>query len=171
MSVFMISDTNFCHNYIITYCNRPFNNTDEMNQFIIQKWNETVTDEDTIYLLGDFCLGAKETIISIGQQLKGKKILVKGNHDRGTNKTYFDAGFEQIINKPIIYAEKYILSHHPFEGLPQGFYNICGHLHPENNYNSEQPYVFNVGIEANNYKPVLFEEIQKTLKSLTFKQN
>lgn len=164
MSVFMISDTHFCHNNIIKYCNRPFDNTDIMNNYIIEKWNNTVQPTDTIYMLGDFCLGTKETIINIGSQLNGKKILIKGNHDRGTNQTYFNAGFEQIISKPIIYAEKYILSHHPFEELPQGFYNICGHTHPEQNYTLAEPMVFNVGVEANNYQPVLFEDIVKIFK-------
>ena len=165
MSVFMISDTHFCHNNIIKYCNRPFENTEEMNEFMINKWNNVVGIDDTVYMLGDFCLGTKEDILSIGTRLNGKKFLIKGNHDRGTNKTYFDAGFEQISSKPIIYSELYILSHHPLERIPQGFYNICGHMHPVVNYTIDDPKAFNVGVEANNYTPIKFEDIQKVLKT------
>lgn len=52
--IFVTSDIHFSHSNIIKYCNRPFENIFEMDDYIIKKWNETVSYDDTIYILGDF---------------------------------------------------------------------------------------------------------------------
>ena len=92
-NIYVTSDTHFNHKNIIEYCNRPYSSVEEMNKAIIDNWNSVVKDEDTVYVLGDFCLGGKEAIKELCSQLKGHKILIKGNHDHGTNTTYKEAGF------------------------------------------------------------------------------
>ena len=52
-----------------------------MNETIIANWNKVVTDEDTIYVLGDFFMGMLDKIDAILPRLKGKIILIRGNHD------------------------------------------------------------------------------------------
>ena len=37
---------------IIEYCNRPFKDTNEMNEYIIQKWNSVVKEEGKINVFG-----------------------------------------------------------------------------------------------------------------------
>ena len=39
---FFVSDTHFNHTNIIKYCNRPFNNADEMDAALIKNWNAKV---------------------------------------------------------------------------------------------------------------------------------
>ena len=51
--VFFTSDLHLGHRNIIQLCNRPFSSIDEMDQRFIEKWNEKVTDADTVYILGD----------------------------------------------------------------------------------------------------------------------
>mgnify|MGYP003320931702 CR=1 FL=1 len=48
--------------------------------------------EDNIYILGDFCLGNRERTETILKQLKGKKFLIRGNHDKSCNglERYFE---------------------------------------------------------------------------------
>lgn len=72
MKEWIISDTHFSHAKIIEYCNRPFRNVEQMNETIIARWKGAVKPEDVVYHLG----------IS---QLPGKKILIRGNHDKSPN--------------------------------------------------------------------------------------
>ena len=51
--IFYISDLHFGHDNIIKYDNRPFKNTKEMEEKIIENWNNTVDNDDTVYILGD----------------------------------------------------------------------------------------------------------------------
>lgn len=62
------------------------------DQWLINKWNETVRKQDTVYFLGDFCLKNKEYAENILRQLKGKKFLIRGNHDKSLNglENYFE---------------------------------------------------------------------------------
>ena len=54
----------------------------KMNDKLIQIWNDTVKRSDTVYFLGDFCLGNREETERILQKLHGKKFLITGNHDK-----------------------------------------------------------------------------------------
>jgi len=56
MQTFFTSDTHFDDEFAIQYFNRPFKSVDEMNVVIVEKWNSVVTENDTVYHLGDFTL-------------------------------------------------------------------------------------------------------------------
>ena len=66
--------------------NKFDNRTLETDKLLIQNWNKTVTNSDTVYILGDIArLGNNKDnsyACSINSQLKAKnKILIFGNHD------------------------------------------------------------------------------------------
>ena len=65
-----------------------------MNEYIIQRWNSVVKNDDTVYHLGDVGFGSVETVKSLVGMLNGTKILIRGNHDFkiGTN-TWKEIGF------------------------------------------------------------------------------
>ncbi|MDG6907956.1 MAG: hypothetical protein JRN20_19480 [Nitrososphaerota archaeon] len=83
---FFISDLHLDHSNIIRYTARPFcEDIDEMNQVLIQNWNNIVRDNDQIYFLGDLTFGRDHKPSSYWwPMLKGQKIFVKGNHDDDT---------------------------------------------------------------------------------------
>lgn len=127
--IYFIADTHFNHANIIKYCNRPFNNTDEMNEYIIQKWNSVVNNNDTVYHLGDVGFGSLQEVKGLVERLKGIKILLRGNHDFkiGVN-TWKEIGFSKVYKKKII-LNNLLLTHAPSEEVEENQINIFSHIH------------------------------------------
>lgn len=67
----------------VNYDGRPFATVAEMNQYILEHWNAKITNGDTVYILGEYGHAGVETkhLIALVAQLKGQKILLRGNHD------------------------------------------------------------------------------------------
>ena len=63
-----------------------------MHRASVDNWNSRVKTDDTVYILGDFCLGNREETEKILRQLKGKKFLIEGNHDKSLHglERYFE---------------------------------------------------------------------------------
>lgn len=81
MKNFFISDLHFWHTNILYFDQRPWNTTEEMNQALIDNWNSVVTDDDRVYMLGDFSWGGTGKAKKILEQLNGRIIWIIGNHD------------------------------------------------------------------------------------------
>ena len=79
---FYISDCHFGHKNIISYDKRPFFSVEEMDAAMIQNWQRVVSDNDTVYILGDFCWGNTTMWANILDQLPGYKVAILGNHDQ-----------------------------------------------------------------------------------------
>ena len=161
MKNLVISDPHLAHTNVIEYCNRPFKDTDEMDETIIYNWNSVATDEDTVYCLGDlaFGKGSKEKLKMYLPMLKGRIILIRGNHDRETVTWYKRYGIEEVHGGEYwVYKPNILLSHRPYPTKAPRM-NIHGHIH--NNLQCIEPrsvYV-NVSVEVMNYKPVDLDEL------------
>ena len=173
--IYFISDTHFNHINVIEYCNRPFKDIHEMNNAIIDNWNEIVKDDDIVYHLGDFALGKKEYINDIVSKLKGKIYLIRGNHDNWSASTYEKLGFNILRNPPIRLDEyKLILSHTPIPDklIPRGYINIHGHIHNKLLYEciekydsklySEKKHI-NISCDVTEFKPISIEKLMTCL--------
>lgn len=120
---YYISDLHFCHQALNTVMDcRGFENTEQMNQFMIEQWNSRVQKKDEVIVLGDLSWAKGEETNRILSQLKGKIYLIEGNHDRiYLHDKKFDLSRLEWVRP---YAElhdngrKVILSHYP---IP--FYN------------------------------------------------
>lgn len=172
--IWVTSDTHFNHANIIKYCNRPFLSVEEMNDVIINNWNDVVPKEATVYHLGDFALGDKSLIPDLLNRLNGHIKLVMGNHDnyeKMINCVY--SGYINSVSwEEVIKVEKkiIIMNHYPFSSLPDPNSNystiqLHGHVHstPDKQWSgfSNQ---YDVGVDNNNFKPVnLYELIHETL--------
>ena len=88
--IYFTSDLHFYHDNVIKFANRPYKNSEQMNQALIKNWNDKVGANDEIYILGDFTMKGAELATEILSQLKGKKHLIKGNHDRFVQSPAFE---------------------------------------------------------------------------------
>ena len=166
--IFLIGDTHFMHRNIIKYCNRPFNNVEEMTEGLIKNWNSVVDKNDIVYVVGDFALCGKQKIIEIGKQLNGRKRLILGNHDQASVNTYREAGFEFVYNHSIVLDDFYIVSHVPMVGISINapFANIFAHVHDDPAYKDYSYRSFCVSAERINYTPVEFKLIKEKMKAV-----
>ncbi len=83
MSVWYTSDHHFGHSNIIRYCERPFSFVGEMNEAMVERWNERISADDEVWVLGDVVMGSNHaTLRRHVARLRGHKNLVPGNHDR-----------------------------------------------------------------------------------------
>lgn len=78
---YFTSDLHFGHKNIIKYEDRPFSSVEEMDEFLIYKWNSKVGKNDEVYILGDFGFVSGTRANELLDRLNGKKFLIKGNHD------------------------------------------------------------------------------------------
>jgi calcineurin-like phosphoesterase family protein len=154
-------------------CNRPFENINEMNEALITNWNALVSKVDEIYILGDFLY--KDSGIHANEflkRLKGKKYLIKGNHEKYLTSGNFDASaFEWVKDYHVLnYKDaRFILFHYPILEWQHYFKksaHLYGHIH-NNESNARKVYAnlesperaINVGVDVNNYYPVNAETI------------
>lgn len=123
MNVYIISDTHFNHQNMQTYCLRPSNFTER----IIKNWNQTVKPEDTVIHLGDVMIGKKSEWIM--PSLPGRKILIRGNHDRSQSCAWWMGHGFDFVCDGLIFRHAW-LTHEPANTLPvETEINIHGHLH------------------------------------------
>jgi calcineurin-like phosphoesterase family protein len=86
MKKFYTSDNHFFHKKILDLQRhtRLGSSMEEMHELMIDKWNNQVSENDEVFILGDmFFLGGKQwsKIYSTLDRLKGIKHLIVGNHD------------------------------------------------------------------------------------------
>ena len=107
--IFLTADMHFGHSNILKYENRPFDSIEAMDTALIKNWNNVVSKRNTVFVAGDVSFYNKEKTAQVIQQLFGKKILIKGNHDERNNQWWMDVGFHAVSPYPIVYKENHYL--------------------------------------------------------------
>ena len=173
MAIYLTSDCHFNHKNIIKYetITRPFSDIEDMNEAIVRNWNNTVGDEDIVYILGDFFMGEVQKIEPILNSLNYKKAtLVRGNHDSNKRIAIYESlgievvDFKQIEYKGILFC----MSHYPMwnEEMSKSITKngqramiwCYGHVHsaaPIGYHDGS----YHVGVDTNNLTPVNIEDI------------
>lgn len=157
--IFFTSDTHFDHTNIIKYCNRPFQDTDEMNREMVTRWNKTVQPLDTVYHLGDFALTSTERCKHFLTLLNGKIILIRGNHDKKLQHMKDVIGFKEVYEKMEVDLGKYgkwLVQHHPIKTHKK---LLCGHIHDRW---TRLGWTINVGVDVWDFTPRTIEELVTT---------
>lgn len=78
---FWTSDPHFGHLRICELANRPFATLDEMHNVLTERWNNTVTNDDDVFVVGDICMGPRDQSLQLLEALNGTIHLTPGNHD------------------------------------------------------------------------------------------
>jgi calcineurin-like phosphoesterase family protein len=153
---FYFSDPHFDHKNIINLTNRPFKDVDEMNETLVRNWNSVVTDNDEIYMLGDFAWKRPGYWF---ERLNGIKHFIYGNHDEEDTRKLPWASQQDYLEVQDE-GKHVILFHYPITDWNRrhhGSYHLFGHVHGQ-----PQPIkgpAFDVGAEEMGYFPRTLKEI------------
>jgi calcineurin-like phosphoesterase family protein len=180
-SVFLVSDTHFGHAGVCQFTHedtgvkiRPWTDPDEMDEAMVEAWNERVKPTDKVYHLGDVVINRKA--LGIMRRLNGDKVLIRGNHDIFKDDDY-RAHFRELRAYHVMNGM--ILSHIPIheESLGRFGVNIHGHLHTRRvmtkgwTKNSGTTKVIDVRYhcvcveQTPDFAPILFEDVIERIKN------
>ena len=106
--------------------------------------NKYVKENDYFVFLGDISeqeffdesrpeyLEYRKKLYEMCKRLNGKKIMITGNNDTGTDNYYKKLGFIEVIREPVLLG-RHVLSHEPIK-TDKGILNIHGHIHGSKEY-------------------------------------
>lgn len=177
MTTWFTADLHLGHTNIICYSARPFGDAEAMNRALIDGWNEVVDEGDDVWMLGDFAMGKIDETLPLVGELRGRKVLLAGNHDRcwaehgrranGWEERYLDAGFAEVRQGQLninISGVTTLACHFPYRGdshdhdryaeqrpVDRGAWLVHGHVHERW---QQRRRMINVGVDAWNYRPV-----------------
>ena len=181
--IFFTSDTHFGHENIIKFCNRPFKDADEMNEALINNWNNKVGKDDIVYHLGDFAIGGSYIWNNTLNALNGKIILIIGNHDEKYLRQGYVNKFKEVLyqDRIIIEGRTVYLNHYPFLCYGGSYrkerdavYALSGHVHVTKFDNTGKdferlqylfPYQYDVGVDFNDYTPISWAEVKNKINT------
>lgn len=181
---YYISDLHFGHKNSLSFDNRPFADIEIHDQAIINNWNNTVSIDDDVYILGDISWHNATKTIEIFKSLNGRKHLIKGNHDsKLLRNRELQSLFVEICDYkeiPLDNGRGIVLCHYPipcFKNHYYGWIHLYGHVHNSFECNMmesvkrqmEELYnipclMYNVGVMMPymDYTPRMLEEIMNS---------
>lgn len=160
------SDLHLSHKNIIEYEKRPFSSIEEMNNTIIDNINYRLSDDDELYILGDFTLEkSANKVRNLIRRIKCKKHLIIGNHDYFVKNEILCSLFDSVHHYLEIEddGQKVILFHYPIQNWNLKHYgsiHLYGHVHSKDKLQLKEYNAFNVGIDVNNFKPITLKELR-----------
>ncbi len=183
--LYFTSDLHLGHANAIRHSNRPFADVEEMNRVLIDNINSTVNPSDELWILGDFCFDLnKEEVRSLRKQIACRHVhLINGNHDKDYSPDHIFQSVQDYKRLKTDYGP-FILFHYPiqeWEAMQWGTVHLHGHIHSTGQYNRDNLNkrlidrvishhnpkrelslrLYDVGVDANDYRPVSIEQIAK----------
>jgi calcineurin-like phosphoesterase family protein len=167
--IWLISDTHFNHSGILEFKDylgkptRDFDSVEQMNECMLDNWNDTVKDGDTVIHCGDVLFGMDKVAWMEANfaKLPGKKKLALGNHDNIKHVAQF---FKDVQYWYTI--DDLVFTHMPLHAQTlsetkrwddKDVINVHGHVHT--NPSPEGPYKC-VCVEQINYTPVNLDALR-----------
>lgn len=176
---YFTADLHLFHANVIKHANRPFKSVDEMHDKIRENWNNYITSDDKVYILGDLTWGKPDKTVEYLKTLNGQKHLIKGNHDKKLSRALIDQfvfvkdyAEVRIKDDTIPEGHKDIMLFHyamkVWNKSHHGSWHVYGHSHGTlpDDINSLS---IDVGVDVHNFTPVSYNQLREVMKTKTFK--
>ncbi len=146
---------------------RPFATKNQHIRHLIAEHNMMVHPDDLVYVNGDVCYQKSPESLPWIEKFNGRKILIRGNHDRVFTDEQLKPYFEQIVPEGDgieieIEGIPCYITHYPTQSKKDRF-NLIAHIHSAFKY---QLNMFNVGVDVNGSRPVNLNKIPFHLKAI-----
>lgn len=170
--IWLTSDLHLCHDREWIYKPRGFNTVYEMNAAIVENWNNTVSMEDDVYILGDLMLNDNNEGLRLIKSLKGNIHIVLGNHDTDNRIGLYSQCWNVVEIENALRLKyngyHFFMTHYPCitanlekESLKQCTINLFGHTHQQNNFYQDMPFMYHVGVDSHKCTPASIEQVIK----------
>lgn len=179
MAIFIASDLHLGHDKPFLYEPRGFQSIEQHDSEIIANWNNLISPEDTIYILGDVMLGSNEAGLRKLSLLNGNLKLIRGNHDTDTRWSLYETlnNIEVLGWAHMLKYRKYhfYLSHYPTitsnydidKPLKQRVINLCGHSHTKDKYTDmDKGLIYHCELDAHENVPILLDNIIEDIRKV-----
>lgn len=176
--IYVTSDFHLGHNQLFIYEPRGYKSIEEHDNKIIENWNNTINEDDTVYILGDLMLGDNELGMKRLQSMPGRKLIILGNHDTDRRKELYSSldnitvlGYAWMIKE---FGLTFYLSHYPTitspcdidKPLKTRVINLCGHTHTQDRWNDwDKGLIYHCELDAHNCFPIPLEQIVQEIKN------
>jgi len=183
--IYFTADHHFGHANIIKYCNRPFNDVDEMDASLTHAWYKVMRPDTTVFHLGDLTLGGSCMKYLPTQMGKLHYMAVYWHHDKrwlaAEGELLSRAGLMnfippiEVLQFPNIFADerfKITVSHYPMAEWEASHYDTWHlHAHSHGNYTDRHGRaVYDVGVDNNAFAPVSLYDLINIMGEKGFTQ-
>lgn len=118
-----------------------------MNAALVERWNDRVSEGDTVWVLGDVCMGKITDSLAVAATLRGHKILVPGNHDRVSSLYHGSSAAKKAEWRAAYEAAGFVIADELLRGMAFGtldIFDLChfpytGDSHDEDRYADARP--------------------------------
>ena len=175
--IYITSDLHLMHNQEFIYKPRGYDSAVEMSEDLVNKWNEVIHEDDTVYVLGDLIFGDLDIGKVYLSRLKGSIKVILGNHDGSSKIPIYESlsNIEILGYSTILQYKKYhfYLSHYPTitsnkddqDSLKTIVINLCGHTHSNDSFRDfDLGLIFHVECDTNQGYPWLLDNILYKIK-------
>ncbi|MCM1535988.1 MAG: metallophosphoesterase family protein [Clostridium sp.] len=184
-NIWVTSDLHIGHDKAFLYEPRGFGSIEEHDKALVDNWNESVSPDDTVYVLGDVMLrhNSEDTDFSYGlsvlQELNGSLVIIRGNHDsenriekyKRCNNVISAGDAALYLNYPGEGSYHFYLSHYPtlishtkLKPLKAALINLYGHTHQKEKFYQGYPYMYCVCLDAHDMRPVLLDSVIEEIR-------
>jgi calcineurin-like phosphoesterase family protein len=135
-----------------------------MDNAMIERWNATVAEDDTVWHLGDFGVRLSESrAAALLAHLQGTKYLIAGNNDGPEIRALSGWADVRDMAELTLADRRFVLCHYPlraWNGQHRGAINLRGHSHGRL---KPLPRQVDVGVDAWEFRPIGVADILERL--------